>query len=210
MTVVEPMVIWPAEMPLPNDLCYGDVVVYANAPHERRVVVRTDSFGNAFLSHAGELDGHRSATRNDERQWLVVPVEEQTLLERLTVATLTFEPPTETDDEEALSDTDTLAWHWLAAILPLDVVAAMIGDLSEWPDNWDLAVAVAERFEAMEDLLCQSLPHIGVTGPSARRQVRAQVEVHLDRRRGTVGGLDGLPASIGMTALIADPEKPCG
>lgn len=88
-----------------------------------------------FVVHVGA--GHWRIT-NRSGDWERVPNEELTALERVRTARIRWHG----EEWEA-----SIEWHTLAALLPLGRLDELTGPCCDWPDEQDLAVAVAEYID---------------------------------------------------------------
>lgn len=153
----EPMIIWPCEMLPPNDLQAGDIVYNINDPDRVGVVTCNPGEATGFATtrhdvyvRFADLGGHGSVTTitsNAKREWVKIPWNEQTALQRVVAASYSWTPLSERSPEDVAesgpADDDTVGWHLLMALLSPGAANHLM-DGPEWPDCLDIAIEVAK------------------------------------------------------------------
>ncbi len=153
----EPMIIWPCEMLPPNDLRAGDIVYSIKDPE--RVGVVTCNPGEArgfattrhdvYVSFAdlGGVGGVTTITSNAKREWVKIPWEEQTALQRVVSTPFSWRPLSERSPEDVAesgpADDDTVGWHLLLSLLS-PTEQARLTARADWPNCLDIAIEVAK------------------------------------------------------------------
>jgi hypothetical protein len=141
----------------PNDLRAGDIVYSIKDPE--RVGVVTCNPGEArgfattrhdvYVSFAdlGGVGGVTTITSNAKREWVKIPWEEQTALQRVVSTPYSWRPLSERSPEDVAesgpADDDTVGWHLLMALLSPGAANHLM-DGSEWPDCLAIAIEVAK------------------------------------------------------------------
>ena len=149
--------VWPCAMPLPNNLHRGDVVYKTEDPTVHMVVI-TDpgATRDVRLMRPGQAGLSYRDTDNSSGQWTLLPEERRTAVERLHSMILEFEPSLAAqqllgDDlgNPYLADEEMLPWHMFAALLMPDEAGRLTNEDGDyWPNQIDLAFALAEQIDA--------------------------------------------------------------
>jgi len=177
------VVMCPCDMPPPNDLRPGDIVVnggqrgvvvidYSEQTAERRTaalfMAPSQGVAIAPLPYVGNS---HTVTDNHHRDWVIVPVEEQSVVERVWSTHFGWKPLSNQPSHEPggepndPADDDSEAWHLLYALLDeaeLDEVTD-----GDWPGCLELALAVAA---AADRVATASRPATRSQPPRLRRR----------------------------------------
>lgn len=111
--------------------------------------------GDVQIDVHGSPGGCTLVTNNGHREWAHVPEREQTAEERVRRTRYQWRPITMRSPEEVAesgeADDDTMAWHLLYALLPVDVAEKITNGYDEWPSTYALARRLAELLDVTSE-----------------------------------------------------------